>query len=104
MSIINSKLKSRNGLEGAAALKYDSDFDEAPRVIAKGKGVIAKKIIEEARKNKIPLVEDRLLFEILYQLELGSEIPVEIYEPVAKILTFIYTMYRKRDRINERHV
>ncbi len=101
MSTINSTPGKRRSFGGAAALKYDSESDAAPRVVAKGRGVLAEKIIEEARKNGIPLVEDRLLFEILYQLELGSEIPVEIYEPVAKILTFIYTMYHRQNPNNE---
>ncbi|NOY77233.1 MAG: hypothetical protein GXO76_05120 [Calditrichaeota bacterium] len=83
---------------GAAALTYDPERDEAPRIIARGRGVLAEKIIDEARKNGIPLIEDRMLFEILYQLEIGSEIPATIYEPVAKILTFIYTMYQKQNK------
>jgi len=95
MFTINVDLEKHSRTKGAAALKYDPESDGAPRVVAKGRGVLARKIIEEARENGIPLIEDRLLFEILYQLELGSEIPVEIYEPVAKILTFIYTMYQK---------
>ncbi len=102
MSTINSRLEKHTDIEGAAALKYDPESYGAPRVIARGRGMLAKKIVEEAKKNGIPLIEDRFLFEILYQLELGSEIPVEIYEPVAKILTFIYTMYQKRNRKNER--
>jgi len=102
MSTINSGPEKHAGFEGAAALKYDPESDEAPRVVARGRGMLAKKIVEEAKKNGIPLIEDKLLFEILYQLELGSEIPVEIYEPVAKILTFIYAVYQKRNQKNER--
>ncbi len=81
---------------GAAALQYDPDEMATPRMVAKGKGRLAEKILSEARKQGIPIREDKLLFQILYQLELGAEIPLEIYEPVARILAFVYSVHSKK--------
>ncbi len=55
----------------AIALKYNHNKDRAPKVIAKGKGEIAKKIIEIAKENKIPLYEDRGLAQVLEALDLN---------------------------------
>lgn len=74
----------------AAALKYDIEQDEAPNLIAKGKGELAKKIIAQAEENNIPIEEDKDIVEILLQLELGTEIPEELYQAVAEILSFIF--------------
>lgn len=92
---VEDRRTKRNQREGAAALRYDPLSNSAPQVVAKGKGLLAAKIIEEAKHHEIPIVTDQLLFDILYQLEIGSEIPGEIYEPVAKVLSFLYTMHQK---------
>jgi flagellar biosynthesis protein len=76
----------------AVALKYDQKKDTAPRVIAKGRGEIAQKIIEVARAHDVPLVEDRNLIQILEALELETEIPPELYRAVAEVLAFIYRL------------
>jgi flagellar biosynthesis protein len=75
----------------AAALKYDDVKDAAPKVIAKGSGAIAEKIIELAHKNNIPIKNDPGLVEILSKLDINEEIPVELYKAVAEILAFIYS-------------
>lgn len=74
----------------AVALHYDKDTDNAPKIVAKGKGVLAEKIIEIARKNDIPVYEDADLIEILSKLDLGQEIPPELYKLIAEVLVFIY--------------
>ena len=74
----------------AAALKYDREKDAAPKVIAKGRGTIAEKIIEVARKNNIPIQSEPALVEVLSKLDIDEEIPVELYKAVAEILAFIY--------------
>lgn len=76
----------------AAAVEYDEKQDEAPRVIASGKGYVAEKIIELAREADVPVVEDAALVSALMVLELGEEIPSELYEAVARILAFIYKL------------
>ncbi|MDI9571145.1 MAG: EscU/YscU/HrcU family type III secretion system export apparatus switch protein [Pseudomonadota bacterium] len=80
----------------AAALRYDAKKDRAPRMIAKGRGFIAEKIIELARKNDIPIKADPHLAQILYRLELDEEIPNELYRAIAEILAFVYKLNEKR--------
>jgi len=76
----------------AVALKYDRKKDNAPRVIAKGRGEIAEKIIEVAKANNVPLREDKNLIQILEALDLETEIPPELYRAVAEVLAFIYRL------------
>jgi len=79
----------------AVALKYDRKKDNAPRVIAKGRGEIAAKIIEVARAHNVPLYEDKNLIQILEALDLETEIPPELYRAVAEVLAFIYKLNGK---------
>ena len=79
----------------AVALKYEVGSDAAPRVTAKGTGRIALKIIELATANNIPIHEDPDLTEVLSRVELGEEIPEDVYTVVAEILAFIYQANKK---------
>jgi flagellar biosynthesis protein len=79
----------------AVALKYDQKKDNAPRVIAKGRGDIAEKIIAVAREHNVPLCEDKNLTQILEALDLETEIPPELYRAVAEVLAFIYRLNGK---------
>jgi len=83
-------LDSLNDIPKAVALRYDRELEEAPRIIAQGKGEIAKKIIEIALENNIPIHEDPVLADILLDLEYYSEIPEELYRIVAKVLILVY--------------
>jgi flagellar biosynthesis protein len=74
----------------AAALEYDTERDAAPRVVARGRGAIAEKIIAVARKHNIPIRSDPGLVQLLSQLEIDEQIPVELYRAVAEILAFVY--------------
>lgn len=76
----------------AAAVQYDQKHDDAPRVVASGHGYVAEKIVELARQADVPVVEDAALVSALLVLELGEEIPGELYEAVARILTFVYKL------------
>ena len=76
----------------AVALKYNKDKDRVPKVVAKGKGYIAEKIIEAARENNVPLYEDKNLSQVLEALELDTEIPPELYRAVAEVIAFIYKL------------
>jgi flagellar biosynthesis protein len=78
--------------EEAVALKYDSVENSAPIVIAKGRGELAEEIIKKAKECEIPIKEDRDLVQVLLQLQLGEEIPEELYTVVAEILSFIYSL------------
>jgi len=75
----------------AAAIKYDGQKDVAPKVVAKGRGAIAEKIIELAKENNIPLKSDPGLVQILSKLDIDEQIPVELYKAVAEILAFVYS-------------
>jgi flagellar biosynthesis protein len=81
--------------EKAAALKYKRGVDSAPTVVARGKGLVARKIIALARKNGVPVHEDRNLVEVLSTIDLYEEIPAELYKAVAEILAFVYKMSNK---------
>jgi flagellar biosynthesis protein len=76
----------------AVALQYDRKG--APRVTAKGKGAIGKKIIEVAKANDIPIEENEVLAGALSNVELGEEIPVELYKAVAEVLVFVLNLTR----------
>ena len=80
----------------AVALKYDQKRDRAPKVVAKGRGLVAEKIIDVAREHHVPLYEDKNLIQILDALELETEIPPELYRAVAEVLAFIYRLNGKR--------
>jgi flagellar biosynthesis protein len=79
----------------AAALKYTHGKDSAPKLTAKGRGEVAKKIIEIAKTHGIPIQEDKELVEFLSMLDLYQEIPPELYRAVAEILAFIYSVNNK---------
>lgn len=76
----------------AAALHYDPGRDAAPRLVARGDGRLADRILELARAHGIPVHEDRALVDVLARLELGSEIPPEMYRLVAEIIAFVYRL------------
>ncbi|ADQ04330.1 type III secretion exporter [Caldicellulosiruptor owensensis OL] len=75
-------------IKKAVAVKYDIK-DIAPKVIAKGKGYVAEKIIEKAKQEEIPVFEHKDVAEKLFSLELQEYIPEDLYEVVAQILVFI---------------
>jgi flagellar biosynthesis protein len=79
----------------AAALHYQHRVDSAPVVVAKGRGIIAERIIEIAEKHNIPLKSDPALIEVLSQLDLDQEIPSELYRAVAEVLAYVYKMTKR---------
>ena len=78
--------------EKAVAVQYDAKNSAAPVVTAKGEGFVAQRIIEIAQSADVPIVEDAALVSALLSLELGQEIPVELYTAVARILSWIYKL------------
>lgn len=78
----------------AAALKYRNGEDCAPKLVAKGSGKVAEKIMEIARTQGIPIREDEALVEVLSSLDLYQDIPPELYKAVAEILVFIYKLQK----------
>ena len=76
----------------AVALRYVRDEMAAPRVVAKGAGHVAETIVRIARRHGVPLYENRSLARALYDLEVGSLIPEELYRAVAKVLADIWRL------------
>ncbi len=80
----------------AVALKYDADKDAVPRVVAKGSGYVAERIIELAREYGVPIRTDSDLAQALAQIDVGRAIPADLYPAVAEVLAYVY-------RMNNRH-
>lgn len=74
----------------AVALSYDKAKKDAPRIIAKGKGLIAEGILEQANAQNIPVHEDGSLVELLGKLNINEQIPEDLYQAVAEVFAFIY--------------
>lgn len=72
----------------ATALKYDSNYD-APIVTAAGIGLIADNIIEKAKENDVPVIQDEELSQLLSSIDVGDSIPEELYEVVAKVIAYV---------------
>jgi flagellar biosynthesis protein len=89
-------MKKEEKQDRAVAIKYERGKDPAPKITAKGRGVIADKILAIARENNIPVRQDKLLLDSLYKLDINEEIPEELYRVIAEILAFVYKMNRAR--------
>lgn len=77
----------------AVALQYDVDSMRAPKVTAKGAGVVAEKIKEMARFHRIPIVENKPLARTIYkEMEVGQYVPRELYKAVAEVLAYVYKL------------
>ncbi len=83
----------------AVAITYSQE-ETAPRVVAKGKGEIAERIISIALENKIPIQEDKVLANALSQVDLEEAIPPELYSVVAEILAFVYRLRLKNKSLS----
>lgn len=81
-----------DGRKAAAALKYRIGEDPAPRLTARGSGILAEKILDAAREAGVPIREDPDLLTLLMTLDVGAEIPPELYAAVAETLVFVYRM------------
>ena len=82
----------------AVAIQYDPG-DAAPKILATGKGHVAQKIIEEAKKADVPFYKDSKLSDTLSRLEIGEAIPPELYEVVAEILVFVDDMDKVKSKL-----
>ncbi len=85
----------------AIALSYDPD-EEAPRVIASGRGALAERIIERAKESDVPVHQDDKLADTLSRLEIGDMIPPELYEVVAEILVFVDAMDKIKAKMDQK--
>ena len=92
--------EEKKKVKTAVALEYNPE-DDAPRVIASGKGKLAEKIIETAKDNDVPIHEDDKLANTLSKLEIGDMIPPELYEVVAEILIFVDSMDKIKNKMKK---
>ena len=90
---------NQRDVKKAVALNYDIDVDNAPKIVAKGKGELANNIIKIAQDNDVPIKKDEDLIELLSAIDIDKEIPDSMYKAVSEIFSFIYdltTLERKK--------
>jgi len=88
--------------EIAIALKYDKEKDSAPRVVAKGMRLKAEKIREIARQYNIPIMKNVPLANALYRIDVGQDVPEELYDAVAEVLNFVYALQQEQQASGQR--
>ncbi len=76
----------------AVALRYDAEKEHAPKIVAKGSGYLAQRILELAREHDVQVHEDPDLVEVLAKLDVNTEIPERLYQAVAEVLAFLYRL------------
>ena len=95
------RIKRRNENESlpltATALQYEADKGGAPRVVASGQRKVAEQILAEAKKHNITIYEDDALTSALSTVNLGEEIPPELYQVVAQVLAYVYRVTEHRN-------
>lgn len=91
-------MEEKKKVKQAIALEYNPS-EEAPRVVASGRGILAEKIIEKARESEVPIHRDDKLADTLSRLEIGDMIPPELYEVVAEILIFVDSMDKLKKKL-----
>ncbi|AIQ64472.1 FhlB domain-containing protein [Paenibacillus stellifer] len=82
--------RSRSLFKKAVALKYTPGETDAPVVVAKGRGYVADEILKRAKESGVTVQEDAALVEVLSKLDLDQQIPPELYQLVAEILSYVY--------------
>ncbi|MCT4598738.1 MAG: EscU/YscU/HrcU family type III secretion system export apparatus switch protein [Vallitalea sp.] len=92
------RLKEKK-IKKVAALKYDMG-ESAPIVIAKGKGIVADKILEKASEEELPVYRDEELVDTLTKLDIGDMIPPELYQIVAEIMVFVSDLDKLYEKNN----
>lgn len=90
--------EKKEKVKQAIALEYNP-AEEAPKVIASGRGALAERIIATAQESKVPIHRDDKLADTLSRLEIGDVIPPELYEVVAEILVFVDAMDKLKNKM-----
>jgi flagellar biosynthesis protein len=85
----------------ATALRYESGREGAPRVVATGRGLIAERILDEAERNGVPVRRDPALAQALAGLEIGHEVPEELWAAVAETLAWAYRLDARAARTRD---
>ena len=97
----DKSVKSEDGHENesnvkAAALGYLPGNDQAPRVVASGRGEIARSIMRIAKENGVPFYNDEELVDSLLKLRLDAEVPMQLYEAIAHVLAYVYSLDKNK--------
>ena len=84
-------LKNKRELEGPSvvALRYKDEQDENPVVVAQGRGAVARRIMELAAENDVPMQEDASLVSDLIDMDLGANVPPQLYHVIAEVLIML---------------
>ncbi|CDD55850.1 flagellar biosynthesis protein [Bacteroides pectinophilus CAG:437] len=98
---LNNSNNSNNSNKVAVALSYEAG-EQAPRIIASGRGYLADQIIEKSKESDVPVYQDNKLASTLAKLEIGDMIPPELYGVVAEILVFVDDMDRLRAKVKKK--
>jgi len=88
-------------MQKATAIGFDKEVDNAPNIVAQGKGAVASNIIKIAKQNDIPIKKDEDLVNMLSEIELNTEIPVELYQAVSEVFSFIYSITNEENKTKE---
>jgi len=83
-------MKREQQERSAIALSYDQEATGAPRIVAKGRGLIAEQILALAEEHDIHIHQSPELIEVLIRMELGDEIPEALYRAIAEVIAFAY--------------
>lgn len=94
------KQEVSQGMKKAVALKYTPGQSDAPVVVAKGQGAVADVILQKAKEHGVMVQEDAALVEVLSKLDLDQQIPPELYNLVAEILSYVYQSDKQAGRRN----
>lgn len=86
---------SDRSAQKAVALSYKPEKDVAPKIVAKGRGKLAERIIEIAQHNGVEIRREAELVETLYNVEVNKEIPIDLYEAVAAILAYVFQKHKR---------
>ena len=96
-SVAEADFVVRNPTHVACALKYDAQTMMSPTLLVKGAELIAKEIIRIAEENNVPVVDNAPVARALYRMvEIGQQIPPELFKAVAEILLFVYNLKNKQ--------
>ena len=102
-NVKNADVVVKNPEHIAVALQYDKEVeDAAPVVVAKGQRIWAEKILDEARRHNVPIVRNVPLAHALNKVEIGDEIPEELFDAVAEVLNFVYTLSEAQAKKSKR--
>ena len=81
----------------AVAIKYNKDEDKAPKVVAKGMNLKAERIKEIAKQAGVPIMRNVPMAHALNKVDIGDDIPEELYDAVAEVLNFVYALAQDKE-------